>query len=73
MDRQLKAILDEFLPYTEEESKFGEASAALRDKKNERRKQLADAIENYKAGMPLSLPGLNVNMYEVIRKLQSNN
>lgn len=75
MDRQLKlkAILDEFMPYTEDESQYGAASAAKRQAKYELRQRLAHAIETYSEFKDVPMPGLNIDMVEVIKKYTEEN
>jgi hypothetical protein len=73
MDRKLKAILDEFLPYTDAETKFGEESKKNRQEKFELRKKLANAIVAYKHDEIIELPGLNIDIVEVMKKMRSDN
>lgn len=69
MDFKLKAILDEFLPYTDDEYpsvEKWEAKTALR-------KRLADAILVYKEYKHIAMPGINVDMIDVIKKMTGEN
>lgn len=68
-DRKIKAILDEFLPYEESEYSSPEKWRL----KTDRRTQLADAIIAYKNDEIICLPGLNIDMKEVIKKMKSEN
>lgn len=64
MDRRLKEILDEFLPYTDDEYPDPDLWKA----KTELRNKLADAIIAYKNHKPVELPPIEVDIKEIMKK-----